>query len=314
MNSTETQKFKQAYARYQRLLQLQGYSEATCDSYGRGLRRFAHWCKCCPHAGITLRKFEAYFSQLIQSHSWATVKCDRNGLMRFWELNLKIDWPYPEMVKPPVVKVLPDILTQSDISALLNRVEEPRFRVFLFTVYTLGLRLDEALNLRPGDIDGQRMRVHIRNGKGHKDRFVILPEVTYRLLRQFWTTHKNKEWIFPSKNPERHAGPMDRGSAQTAMAKATKAANIHKTVSIHNLRHSYATHCLEFGMDLRSIQELLGHESPATTAIYTQLTHTLQKNNEAIIQLLMQGINPPSIKESTNTNTNTETETNQEGV
>jgi hypothetical protein len=80
---------------------------------------------------------------------------------------------------------------------------------------------------------------------------------------------------------------MDRGSAQTAMAKATKAANIHKTVSIHNLRHSYATHCLEFGMDLRSIQELLGHESPATTAIYTQLTHTLQKNNEAIISIAL---------------------------
>lgn len=295
MNSTETHKFQQAYARFQRLLKLQGFAEATCDSYGRGIRRLADWCNCCPHAGLTQRQFENFFSQLIQSHSWSTVKCDRNGIMRFWELVLKREWPHPDLVRPPVVKVLPDILTQTEIFAILNQVQEPRFRVFLFTVYSMGLRLDEALHLQPGDIDGQRLRVHIRNGKGHKDRFVILPETTYHLLRAFWATHRNKDWIFPSRDPLRYPGPMDRGSAQKAMAQATKAANIHKRVSIHNLRHSYATHCLEFGMDLRSIQELLGHDSPTTTAMYTQLTQTIQKNNDALIQLLMQGLHAPSL-------------------
>jgi site-specific recombinase XerD len=287
MNSTEERKFQQVYTRFQRLLQLQGYSEATCDSYGRGIRRFAHWCRCCPHAGITQRQFETYFSQLINSHSWATVKCDRNGIMRFWELVLKRDWPFPELIKPPVKKALPDILTQAEIGVLLNQVHEPRFRVFLFTIYSMGLRLDEALHLKPGDIDAQRMRVHIRDGKGHKDRFVILPAVTLQLLRAFWASHRNPKWIFPSHDPKRYPGPMDRGSAQIAMAQAKRAANIHKSVSIHNLRHSYATHCLEMGMDLRSIQELLGHDSPATTALYTQLTHTIQKNNDGIIQVLM---------------------------
>lgn len=295
MNSTETHKFQQAYVRFQRLLKLQGFAEATCDSYGRGIRRLADWCNCCPHAGLTQRQFENFFSQLIQSHSWSTVKCDRNGIMRFWELVLKREWPHPDLVRPPVVKVLPDILTQTEIFAILNQVQEPRFRVFLFTVYSMGLRLDEALHLQPGDIDGQRLRVHIRNGKGHKDRFVILPETTYHLLRAFWATHRNKDWIFPSRAPLRYPGPMDRGSAQKAMADAVKAANIHKRVSIHNLRHSYATHCLEFGMDLRSIQELLGHDSPTTTAMYTQLTQTIQKNNDALIQLLMQGLHAPSL-------------------
>jgi site-specific recombinase XerD len=215
--------------------------------------------------------------------------------MRFWELVLKCEWPHLDLIKPPVTKVLPDILTQSEITAILNHVHEPRFRVFLFTVYSMGLRLDEALHLQPGDIDAQRMRVHIRNGKGHKDRFIILPEVTLKILRDFWVTHKNSNWIFPSRDPARYPGPMDRGSAQKAMADAVKAANIHKRISIHNLRHSYATHCLEFGMDLRSIQELLGHDSPTTTALYTQLTQTIQKNNDALIQLLMQGLHAPSL-------------------
>jgi len=288
MNSTEARKFQQVYTRFQRLLQLQGYSEATCDSYGRGLRRFAQWCRCCPHAGITQRQFEAYFSQLIGSHSWATVKCDRNGIMRFWELLLKKEWPFPELIKPPVVKTLPDILTQTEITELLNHVKEFRFRVFLFTVYSMGLRLDEALHLKPGDIDAERKRVHIRDGKGHKDRFVILPAITLTLLRVFWASHRNPKWIFPSRDPARYNGPMDRGSAQLAMADAKKAANIHKTISIHNLRHSYATHCLEIGMDLRSIQELLGHDSPTTTAVYTQLTHTIHKNNDVLIKEMME--------------------------
>lgn len=298
MNSTETRKFKQAYTRFQQLLQLQGYSEATCESYGRGIRRLADWCSGCPHAGLTQRDFEAYFSQLIKSHSWATVKCDRNGTMRFWELVLKREWPYPELIKPPVIKSLPDILTPAEISELLTHVREVRFQVFLFTVYSMGLRLDEALHLQPGDIDGKRMRVHIRNGKGHKDRFVILPEVTLHLLRAFWATHKNTDWIFPSRDPARHPGPMDRGSAQLAMAQAKKAATILKRVSIHNLRHSYATHCLEFGMDLRSIQELLGHDNPTTTARYTQITQTIQKNNDAIVHLLMGQVMAPTIDTS----------------
>ncbi len=295
MNSTEIQKFKQAYTRFQRLLKLQGYSEATCESYCRGIRRLANWCNRCPHAGLTQKQFEAYFSELINTHSWATVKCDRNGIMRFWELVLKKEWPFPHLIKPPVKKILPDILTQAEITALLDHVREPRCRVFLYTVYSMGLRLDEALHLKPGDIDGELLRVHIRNGKGHKDRFVTLPENTYHLLRNFWRTHKNADWIFPSRDPNRYPGPMDRGAVQQAMALATQAAGIHKRVSIHNLRHSYATHLLEWGVDLRSIQELLGHDSPTTTALYTQLTQTLQNNSHVIIQHLMQQLPTPSL-------------------
>ena len=298
MNSTETRKFQQAFNRFERLLELQGYTTATQGSYCRGIRRFAFWYGKCPHARITKTDFEAYFSELLKTHSWATIKCDRNGIMRYWELVLECDWPWFDLLKPPIKKVLPDILTQAEISRILDHTTELRCRVFLFTVYTMGLRLDEALHLKPGDIDGKTLMVHIRDGKGHKDRLVNLPPNAYLLLREFWATHRDKHWIFPSRDPKRYPGPMDRGAAQKAMAAATKAANIHKTVSIHNLRHSYATHLLEMGLDLRSIQELLGHDSPATTAMYTQLTQTLRQNTASVIEFLMGKMPTPSVHDS----------------
>ncbi len=301
MNNTELRKFEQAYSQFERLLQLQGYSAATQDSYCRAIRRFAHWAGKCPHRRMHKELFENYFSELLQTHSWSTIKCDRNGLMRYWELVLECEWLWVDLVKPPICKILPDILTQTDISAILQEVLEPRFRVFLYTVYSLGLRLSEALHLQPGDIDGSTLRVHIRNGKGHKDRLVTLPQTTYKLLREFWRSHRNPVWIFPSRDAQRYPGPMDKGAAQQAMALAVAAANIHKKVSIHSLRHSYATHLLELGMDLRSIQELLGHDSPTTTAIYTQLTQTLHKNNDELIQFLMHKMPVPDLHNITET-------------
>jgi integrase/recombinase XerD len=140
MNNIELRKFEQAYAQFERLLKLRGYSEATQDSYLRSLRRFAHWASKCPHKRMSKDLFENYFSELLESHSWSTIKCDRNGLMRYWELVLECEWPWPDLVKPPVLKKLPDILTQADITAILNEVREPRFRVFIYTTYSLGLR------------------------------------------------------------------------------------------------------------------------------------------------------------------------------
>ena len=215
--------------------------------------------------------------------------------MHYWKLVLGLDWEYVNMVKPPIKKHLPDILVAEEINRTLSCVHRIHYQVYLYTVYTLGIRLSEGLFLEVGDIDGKTKRVHIREGKGCKDRFVILPENTYQVLRQFWCTHRDKRWIFPSLQANHCDTPMDHGSAQKAMKLAVEDANIHKRISIHNLRHSFATHCIEHGMDLRSLQELLGHESPDTTAIYTQLTDTLQKNNNAIINEFVNLIAMPVI-------------------
>lgn len=295
MNDYEKQQFATNYDKYERLLILQGYSKATVNNYTRGIRRLADWCGHCPDQRLTKANFESYFSQLLQTHSWSTIKCDRNAIMHYWKLVLEHNWQYVDLIRPPIKKHLPDILVADEINRTLSCVHRLHYRVYLYTVYTLGIRLAEGLYLEVGDIDGKTKRVHIREGKGCKDRFVVLPDKTYQVLRQFWRTHRHKKWIFPSLQANRGDSPMDRGSAQKAMKLAVEEANIHKHISIHNLRHSFATHCLEHGMDLRSLQELLGHESPDTTAIYTQLTDTLHKNNNAIVNEFVNLIAMPVI-------------------
>ncbi len=307
MNTREQRKFDDKYSQFQRLLILQGYSQATQDSYTRGLRRLAAWYDKCPDQRLKKADFEAYFSELLQSHSWSTIKCDRNAFMRYWELVLERDWAVVDLIKPPIVKHLPDILVADEINQTLDCVHRLHYQVYLYTVYTLGIRLSEGLFLQVGDIDGKTMRVHIREGKGCKDRFVILPDNTYAVLKQFWCTHRNKKWLFPSLQSNHPNVPMDKGSAQKAMQRAIDEANIHKHVSIHNLRHSFATHCIENGMDLRSLQELLGHESPKTTAIYTQLTDTLQKNNNTIVNQFVDRITMPTISKNNDRESSDET-------
>jgi site-specific recombinase XerD len=218
--------------------------------------------------------------------------------MHYWTLVLECDWEYVSILKPPIVKHLPDILVAEEINRTLRCVYRTHYEVYLYTVYTLGIRLSEALFLQVGDIDHKTKRVHIHEGKGCKDRFVILPDNTYLVLKQFWRTHHDKKWIFPSLRPDQYDTPMDKGNAQKAMKQAIEDANIHKRISIHNLRHSFATHCIEHGMDLRSLQELLGHESPETTAVYTQLTETLHKNNNVIVNAFVNLIDMPDIPQT----------------
>ena len=179
MNTNEKRKFATKYAQYERLLVLQGYAKATIDNYGRSIRHLAQWADRCPDKRLTKKDFEHYFSQRIASHSWSAVKVDRNAFMRYWDLVLDAQWPYIELVKPPVVKHLPDILVAEELNHTLACVQKTPYQVFLYTVYTLGIRLAEGLHLQVSDIDGKAKRVHIREGKGCKDRFVILPDNTY---------------------------------------------------------------------------------------------------------------------------------------
>jgi site-specific recombinase XerD len=182
MDQVETKRFDELYQRHLRLLKLQGKSQKTIDAYARAVRRIGEHFDCCPDQ-LTLEQREQFFSDLVKSHSWSTVKIDRNGLQFFWKHVLKRDWQWVNIVKAPTVRSLPDILTVIEVEQMIGATRKLRYRVFLLATYSMGLRLSETLALQVGDIDGKRKLVHIRRGKGHKDRFVPLPDLTYYALR-----------------------------------------------------------------------------------------------------------------------------------
>ena len=166
MKQKETNRFNELYQRHLRLLKLQGKSKKTIDAYSRAVRRISEHFDCCPDQ-LTLEQRENYFSELVDSHSWSTVKVDRNGLQFFWKHVLKRDWQWIKIIKAPEVRSLPDILTVADVEQLIGATRKLRYRVFLLATYSMGLRLSETLALQVGDIDGQRKQIHIRRGKGH---------------------------------------------------------------------------------------------------------------------------------------------------
>ena len=291
MTPQEEKRYLSLYDELQLALKTQGLRPATIDSYTRALRRVAQRTDKSPDR-LSRKDLRRYFADLVETHAWSTVKSDRCGLQFFYRHVLEKDWEWVKIVKPPQVKSLPDILTVDEVYSVIAAVRKLHYRVCIFAVYSLGLRLGEGLRLRVGDIDSSRRLVHIRHSKNNKDRYVPLPEATLFALRQYWATHRHTKFLFPRLNgaPEhvRFAKTeMDRGSMQMAMKSAVESRGLRKKVSIHTLRHSYATHLLEAGINLRLIQEYLGHSSPVTTARYTQLTKVSQVNAEKLINGLM---------------------------
>jgi integrase len=213
----------------------------------------------------------------LSTHSWSTVKLDRCGLQFFYRYVLKRPWDWTEIVKPPRPQRLPDVLTREETLRLLGTVRKLRYRVFFTTLYSTGLRLGEGLALEVGDIDAQRLRIHVRGGKGDKDRSVPITDTLLHMLRRWWATHRHPRLLFPNPTggPERMRQaktPMDRGGVQAAMSAAVADARIRLRISVHSLRHGFSTHLLELGVDLRELQTLLGHAHPETTARYAHLT------------------------------------------
>ncbi|GIU38374.1 site-specific integrase [Shewanella schlegeliana] len=288
MNTSEQQRFDSLYEQHLTNLTLQGKRPATIDAYSRAVRRIAAYFDCCPD-NLTTDDLKRYFAQLIASHSWSTVKLDRNGLQFFYRHVLNQSWEWLNIVKPPQVKRLPDILTPTEVAIVISLTRQFRYQVFFLTLYSMGLRLGEGISLQVGDIDSQLMQVHVRNAKGGKDRLVPLPKRTLLALRYYWRTHRHPRYLFPGKNGKPDS-LMDKGGIQKALKRVIAECNIHKFISPHNLRHSYATHLLEQGLDLRSVQSLLGHNSLNTTARYTRLTQITRKNTVEAINLLTEGL------------------------
>ncbi|TWX45748.1 site-specific integrase [Colwellia hornerae] len=284
MNTSQAQHYNYLYEQHLINLSLQGKRPSTIDAYARAVRRITAFFDKAPDT-LTTADLKQYFNSLIQTHSWSTIKLDRNGLQFFYRYTLDKQWEWLSIVKPPQVKRIPDILTVKQVSEVINQTKQLRYQVFFITLYSLGLRLSEGLNLTIHDIDKSTMLVHVRDGKGGKDRMVPLPEQTLLALRNDWKIHRHARLIFPGLqvNTKNH---MDKGGVQKALKKVLHDCRIKKFISPHSLRHCYATHLLEQGLDLRSLQQLLGHASLNTTARYTQLTKVKQRDmSRAVNQL-----------------------------
>jgi integrase/recombinase XerD len=284
MKSSQAQRYNYLYEQHLINLSLQGKRPSTIDAYARAVRRITAFFDKAPDT-LTITDLKQYFNSLIQTHSWSTVKIDRNGLQFFYRYTLNKQWEWLSIVKPPQVKRIPDILTPAQISTVINQTKQLRYQVFFITLYSMGLRLSEGLNLTVFDIDALQMQVHVRDAKGGKDRLVPLPQRTLLALRGYWKTHRHERLIFPGTHTKTNT-PMDKGSVQKALKRVLQDCRIKKLISPHSLRHCFATHLLEQGLDLRSLQQLLGHASLNTTARYTQLTKVKQRDMSRAVNKL----------------------------
>jgi len=185
------------------------------------------------------------------------------------------------------------VLSRAELWRILDEVRIPVYRACLTTIYSCGLRLMEGARLAVPDVDGDRKMLHI-HGKRGKDRYVPIPGSTLELLREHWRTHRSPQWLFPaptrrglSRALAGNAGPVTRSSLQGAFRRGLQKSGVHKRAHVHTLRHSYATHLLEEGVQLRIIQTYLGHKSSRTTDIYTHLTREVRKTAIDPINRLM---------------------------
>jgi integrase len=277
-------------------LQLAGYSKRTQDLYLRAVRLLAQHYNKSPDQ-ISEEELRGYFLHVKNVRKWSRAACTIAicGIKFFYEKTLGRLWTTFQLVRPHREKRLPVVLTREEIKRIFQCVRFERYRVCLLTIYSCGLRLLEGCNLKVSNIDSGRMVVHIEGGKGNKDRYVPLPRKTLEALRSYWKSHRNPVWLFPAAG---RGGKHDQFATanqptpfcnvQMAFKAALRKSGVNKpNASVRSLRHSYATHLLEQGVNLRMIQEYLGHNSPRTTAIYTHLSEVAQAQAANLINRWM---------------------------
>ncbi|MCL4135354.1 UNVERIFIED_CONTAM: hypothetical protein GTU68_024808 [Idotea baltica] len=261
--------------KYKKWLQQKRLSENTVNTYTEVTAFFLRYS--------ILKKADCYTVKLIEQFNYDFIYRARksvsyqnqciNGIKKFLLYqNIKIDQLNIE--RPKKEKQLPAVLSIEEVRSLFNNLTNLKHKTLLILLYSGGLRIGEALNLKIEDIDSKRMLIHIKQAKGKKDRYTLLSDSFLKLLREYYLAYKPKFYLFEGQNREKYSN----ASAQAVLKKTLKRTKITKKITLHTLRHSFATHLLENGTDIRYIQELLGHSSPKTTMIYTHVSQTSLKN------------------------------------
>ncbi len=278
-------------------MQLHGYAESTLKAYLRSVRQLQEFFHLSPGL-ISEEQLRDYFIYRKTVSRWApgTMRIAYSAIKFFFIFTLKKKWPLFELLKVENETKLPTVLSIYEVRSILQAVRTPANKAYLTLVYSCGLRLSEGLNLQVADIDSQRKAIHIHLGKGAKDRYVPLPDSTLEILRDYYKTHRNPKWIFPRLGHGHIHGPtattpMSSQTVQGALRCTVKnIPAITKPVSVHTLRHSYATHLLEAGINIRLVQQYLGHSSLVSTMVYAHVTKVGQDDAFGKINLLMAGV------------------------
>jgi integrase/recombinase XerD len=251
-------------------LQRRNYSSKTIRLYLRHVAEFAQYFHRSPDqlGAEDIRQYQLFLIQE-KKLAWSSYNQIVCALRFFYAKTLKRAFLLEDIPFPRKEQRLPLILSQEEVARILTVPPHLKSRALLMTIYAAGLRRSEAAHLRVNDIDSARMTITVRQGKGQKDRLVMLSPVLLEILRQYWRHNKPKQWLFPGNNPDQ---PISDNDVFAVFHNAVRRAGITKKVSPHSLRHSFATHLLESGTDLRTIQILLGHRSLKTTARYLHVS------------------------------------------
>lgn len=270
-------------------LKIRNRSPRTIETYVSHVARFALFHHRSP-ALLNAEDVRGYQKHLIEKGaSWPLFNQAVCALKFLYGVTLQAAWAVDKIPYGRKPRPVRTVLSQDELVRLIDAVPHPVYRMALITAYAAGLRITELIALRVEHIDAERMQLHVELGKGQKSRLVPLSEVLLRLLRDYWRRDRPKvkgsPWLFPSTKAEK---PLHATTIQKACERACAAAGIHKHVTPHTLRHSYATHLLEAGVDLRTVQALLGHAQMSTTAIYLHVQRKLVNGTKSPLDTIEQ--------------------------
>jgi integrase/recombinase XerD len=248
-------------------MELKNLSGQTIKTYLSCVKNFARHYKKSPEQmdDNAVRDFLHYLLKE-KNASQAAISQHYSALKFFYQTTLGRDWDALKIPKSRRIKKLPVVLSKEEVRDVLNKVKNLKHRAILMTIYSGGLRLKEARNLKVSDIDGKRMMIRVCQGKGNKDRYTLLGMKALEVLRIYWKRYRPKELLFPSVI--RRGNPIDASGVQNAFKEALSMTTIRKKATVHTLRHSFATHLLEEGTEIPYIQNLLGHSDVRMTSIY----------------------------------------------
>jgi len=254
---------------YLELLQRRRYSSSTMKAYSSYFLDFMSYFRNEDIKAITYKQINSYLLQLIQLRNISVSQQNQriNAIKFYYEKVLNRKKEYYRISRPRKESKLPTVLTKEEVNSLIQMTKNLKHRCILMTIYSGGLRRSELINLKITDIDSQRMLIKVCGAKGKKDRYTLLSKRLLSELRKYYKVYLPRQWLFEGQE----GGPYSATSIERIFRDAVGRAGIKKYVTPHSLRHSFATHLLEQGTNLRYIQELLGHSSTKTTQIYTRV-------------------------------------------